>query len=298
MPFIGRPITNNANCPTAQVDAYGHSIKTVTGATGDGTRRLHDSMNDGTSIWFDQAGIPHIGGCNGLKHTCKDLFSYTLNSLPENDPQTRRFVQGIIPDMCVDGTGRELDEKAKKVLGDHGRALFDWKTLAPGKAYSETASTEFAAVANKRQIEVTRQYRTTAKHLDAKLGTPPDEIGPVETELNTYNSGAVVGLVAGAFGEMSEGVHCITSFIASELASDHLQFFALDPCMVKSIFLRRVRRSLGLRAHRGWAKLLLDRTRDLVQHPNQPRNARTTDEDDAEAHTHYHQTHPPGRNGV
>ena len=94
----------------------------------------------------------------------------------------------MIPDLCVDGTGRELDEKAKKVLGDQGRALFDWKTLAPGKAYSETASTEFAAVANKRQVEVTRQYRTTAKHLDAKLGTPPDEIGPVETELNTYNS--------------------------------------------------------------------------------------------------------------
>ena len=184
------------------------------------------------------------------------------------------------------------------MLGDHGRALFDWKTLAPGKAYSETASTEFAAVANKRQVEVTRQYRTKARHLDAKLGTPPDEIGPVETELNTYNSGAVVGLVAGAFGEMSEGVHCITSFIASELASDHLQFFALDPGMVRSIFLRRVRRSLGLKAHRGWAKLLLDRTRDLVQHPNQPRNARTTDEDDAEAYTHYHQTHPPGRNGV
>ena len=107
----------------------------------------------------------------------------------------------MIPDLCVDGTGRELDEKAKKVLGDQGRALFDWKTLAPGKAYSETASTEFAAVANKRQVEVTRQYRTTAKHLDAKLGTPPDEIGPVETELNTYNSGAVVGLVAGAFGD-------------------------------------------------------------------------------------------------
>ena len=93
----------------------------------------------------------------------------------------------MIPDMCVDGTGRELDEKAKKVLGDHGRALFDWKTLATGKAYSKTASTELAAVANKRQVEVTRQYRSTAKHLDAMLGTPLDAIGPVETELNTYN---------------------------------------------------------------------------------------------------------------
>ena len=72
-PFIGRPITNNANCPTAQVDAYGHSIKTVTGATGDGTRRLHDSMNDDLSIWLYLARIFHIGGCYGQKRTCKDF---------------------------------------------------------------------------------------------------------------------------------------------------------------------------------------------------------------------------------
>jgi hypothetical protein len=224
--------------------------------------------------------------------------AHILNCLPENDARARPFAQGIIPDLSVDGTGRELGDQAKKAFGDQAFSLFDWKTLAPGKAYSETASTEFAVIANKRQVEVTKQYRTTAKHLDAMLGTPPDTIRPVETELNTYNSGAVVGLVEGAFGEMSEGVHCITSFIASELASHHLQFFALDPGMVRSIFLRRVRRSLGLKAHRGWAKLLLDRTRDLVQHPNQPRNTRTTDEDDAEAHAHCHQTHPPGRNGV
>ena len=91
-----------------------------------------------------------------------------------------------------------------------------------------------------------RQYRTKAEYLDAMLGTPPDTIGPVETERNTYKSGAALGFLAEAFGQMSEGVHCITSFVASELASDHLQFFALDPGMAKSIFLRRVRRSLGL----------------------------------------------------
>ena len=119
-------------------------MKTVTGVKGDGTRRLHDSMNDGLSIWLYLAGIHHIGGCYGQKRTCKDFFSYILNRLSENDAHTRRFIQGMIPDLCVDDTGRELDEKAKKVLGDQARALFDWKTLAPGKAYSETASTEIA----------------------------------------------------------------------------------------------------------------------------------------------------------
>ena len=89
-----------------------------------------------------------------------------------------------------------------------------------------------------------------------------------------------------------------TTTFASELASDHLQLFALDPGMARSNFLRRVRHSLGLGVHRGWVKLLLDHTRDLVQHPNQPRDARTTDGDDPEAHAHYHQTHPSGKNGV
>ena len=50
--LIRRPITNNANCPTAQIDAYGHLIKTLTGAKGDGTRRLHNTMNDDTPIWL------------------------------------------------------------------------------------------------------------------------------------------------------------------------------------------------------------------------------------------------------
>ena len=131
-------------------------------------------MNDGLSIWLYLAGIYHIGGCCGQKRTCKDTFAHVPNRLFKNDTRTKPFTQGMIPDLSVDGTGRELDDQAKKAFGDQGRALFDWKTLAPGKAYSETASTEFAAVANKRQIEVIRQYRTTAKHLDAKLGTPPD----------------------------------------------------------------------------------------------------------------------------
>ena len=41
----------------------------------------------------------------------------------------------------------------------------------------------------------------------------------------------------------------------------------------KSIFLQQARRGLGLALHCGWAEPMLDRYRDLVQHPNQPRPA-------------------------
>ena len=66
----------------------------------------------------------------------------------------------------------------------------------------------------------------------------------------------------------------------------------------KQIFTQRIRSSIGLAVHRGWAKLLLDRYRDFVQDPRQPRtHTRETDEDGAEAHEYFyfHQTH--GRGG-
>ena len=51
--------------------------------------------------------------------------------------------------------------------------------------------------------------------------------------------------------------------------------------------------------HRGWTKLMLDRCRDLVQHPNQlrPMATEATDKDDEEAHALYHYTNPPGYGG-
>jgi len=69
--------------------------------------------------------------------------------------------------------------------------------------------------------------------------------------------------------------------------------------MCKSIFLQQVRRGLELALHRGWAKLMLDRCRDLVKHPSQPRPMATeaTDEDDEEARAFYRHTHPPGYGG-
>ena len=61
---------------------------------------------------------------------------------------------------------------------------------------------------------------------------------------------------------------------------------------------QRIRRSLGLTVHRGWAKLLLDRCRDLVVDPRQPRtHAHETDEDDAEAHEYFHLHQTRGRGG-
>ena len=117
----------------------------------------------------------------------------------------------------------------------------------------------------------------------------------VESELNIYNSGEVLGLVAGAYAELPRAIHVITDLIASQLADEHLQFFDIDHRMCKCSFLQQVRMGPGTRTAPRVSKLLLDRCRDLVQHPNQPRPmaAEATDEDDEKTHAFYHHTHPP-----
>ena len=53
------------------------------------------------------------------------------------------------------------------------------------------------------------------------------------------------------------------------------------------------------KARRVWAKLMLDRCRDLVQHPNHPRPtaAEETNEANEGTRAFYHHTHPPGYGG-
>ena len=83
------------------------------------------------------------------------------------------------------------------------------KTLAPGIAYSESASAAFSHSVEKRQEQVSPAYRAAARSLDAELGSQPGSPGPVESELNTYNPGKVLGLVAGAYAELSSASHVI-----------------------------------------------------------------------------------------
>ena len=90
-----------------------------------------------------------------------------------------------------------------------------------------------------------------------------------------------------------------TSLTSSRVSSAPSTFpSSTSPRRSKGIFTQRIRRSLGLAVHRGWAKLLLDRCRDLVEDPRQPRtHTHETDEDDAEAHEYFHLHQTRGRGG-
>ena len=144
----------------------------------------------------------------------------------------------------------------------------------------------------------TRKLPKTAKKLDAKFGTHADSTGPVGTVMGSYNSVCVSGFVVGAFGEVPMQFRDLTDLVACELSAEHLAPFGGAMNESKQMFTQRVRRSIGLAVHRGWANLLLDGCRDLVQDPRQPRtHTRGTDEDDAEAHEYFHFHQARGRGG-
>ena len=149
----------------------------------------------------------------------------------------------------------------------------------------------------KRAEKVHEDFHETAKKLDAKLGTHTDATGPVETEMRSYNSGRVFGFVVGAFREVSMQVRDLADLVACELNAEHLAFFDVAMNESKQMFTQQTRRSIGLAVHRGRAKLLLGRCRDLVQDPRQPRtHTREADEDGAEEHEYFgfHQTRGGG----
>ena len=193
----------------------------------------------------------------------------------------------------LDAMSIDLPENVAKMPGD--RTITNMKTLAPGEAHSESTSTAVSHSAEKRLKQFSPAYNAAAKSLDAELGAKPGSPGPVESVLNTYNSEKALGLVAGAYAELPSAIHATIDLIASQLADKHLKFVDIDHGTYKSIYIKQVRRSLGLALHRGWAKLVLDRCWDLVQHLNQPHPmaAEAADEDDKEAHAFYHHTHPP-----
>ena len=253
------------------MDPIGYILKKLRGVKHDGTRQNHDAFLNTISKWLAKAKIPHMGGrfCN--PRTCKGLFSrlsYRLAQLEEtgdipDEESAFKILQHIIPDLVING--RSLSGTGPLV---GTKSIVDVKTLSPCGVYPDDRTSTPNAVVNARQMKVNLDYHTKAQSLDARGGGTHDGF---DAELNSYGqAGKVVGPVMGAFGEMSSDVHAIADVVAEELALEHCTFYAdKTQKMVKGFFLNQIYRSWGLTAHRGWARLLLDR-RCLVQIPNAP----------------------------
>ena len=108
------------------------------------------------------------------------------------------------------------------------------------------------------------------------------------TALKRYTGGRVLVFVVGAFAEISEDVSRICDTTAQDLARTHVSYYNNDAKRTKGMYMGRVQKAWGYTAHRGWARLLLNRARDLITHGPAHRGANgaamPTDEDDQDGH--------------
>ena len=78
-----------------------------------------------------------------------------------------------------------------------------------------------------------------------------------------YNGGRVLVFVMGVFAEMSSR---ICDIIAHDLARTHVSYYNDDAKRTKGMYRKRIQKAWGHTAHHGWARLLLNRARDLIIH--------------------------------
>ena len=80
----------------------------------------------------------------------------------------------------------------------------------------------------------------------------------------------------------------ICGIIAHDLARTHVSYYNGDSKRTKGMYRQRTQKAWGHTAHRGWARLLLNRARDLVIHDPAHRGANgaamPTDEGDQDGH--------------
>jgi len=104
------------------------------------------------------------------------------------------------------------------------------------------------------------------------------------TALKRYNGGRVLVFVVGTFADMSEDVSRICGIIAHDLERTHVSYYNDDAKRTKGMYRQRIQKAWGHTAHRGWARLLPNRARDLIIHDPAHHGANgaamPTDEDD------------------
>ena len=86
--------------------------------------------------------------------------------------------------------------------------------------------------------------------------------------------------MVGAFAEMSKDVSRICDITAHDLARTHVSYYNDDAKRIKGMYRQRIQKAWGHTAHRGWARLLLNRAR-AHHHPRPcaPRRQRRGDAD-------------------
>jgi len=209
---------------------------------GDHVRTLHDAIVAQLCETVGSAGI-HFKG--GYGNTCKNIFAHCIHhNLVSDDDE--RHLQGIIPDMMVDGS-QPPGEPGNYL--DNCRHLVELKTLP-----------QRGVLVDDRAQRIQRDVEQHAKDLDAR-----DPRNTVYTELMSYGiRGQYVALVVGRFGEFSKDFIKLRDFVARQKAYAYVEHFNSSITGAMSMFKLSITSRWALMAARGWARLILDRRRDLI----------------------------------
>jgi hypothetical protein len=255
------------------VDAYGHFLLSTTAQCGGDFQHNHISICNIISVWLRKASLSHRGGSSD--RTCKGIFGAAC---PPIDEAVLRLLNGIIPDFLLQFAHCSPDEHA--LAGrDH---LADTKTLNASKAHYHRTSTDFGFAVNKRQSEVKSEYVKHAEKLDAMYHPQPGDAATFKSILNEYGKdGKVLGLVVGFMGEASSDVHEVADFVATRLASKHLEFFRTAASVAKALKAQQIHRAWGHSFVQGYARVILNRARDNLD--SVPGAHGQADERDADA---------------
>jgi hypothetical protein len=138
--------------------------------------------------------------------------------MPSWEPTTLKKLSGIIADLLVDFTNVGASAPGGGSAGDSHfsllRTLADTKTLACGKNFlsfrAENPCKRKNYPVEQRAALESKHHLSKARSLDHQPhGTARGTVGPIEAKLLEYgaldgpDAHAVVGLVLGAFGELS-----------------------------------------------------------------------------------------------
>ena len=133
----------------------------------------------------------------------------------------------------VDGSDTMDGAMCSTVL-DLVRTLLDVKTFACGDLYKQFSALEgFLRPVEARPRKTHPQYVAHARALDRKIHrTVRGAVGPIEAtllEFGAFRGGharEVLGLVVGAFGELSSAFYELANAVARARALKHLSYFA------------------------------------------------------------------------
>jgi hypothetical protein len=162
--------------------------------------------------------------------------------------------------MLLDARGplsNEFSDVTGSTFFDFVETLFDVKGLGISESsgyLSYRAGSSDIKPVTRRSLKVHTEYVRAARVLDAAYhpGTPAGQEGPVLSRLLSFGvasgpkKGRVVGLAIGCFGELSSEFGELCTFIARNLAVEHLQYYDnMTPEEALNMFRSKIQRAWG-----------------------------------------------------